>query len=111
MNKEQLLVALDQAGPAYAAARAALLLGDAFEVWNEPVPTSELLDIYERRENHTRSLGLTTLGFPEAVRELTATTLPALRLGHIDGSTPPRHFQLFVSPHDGRVIACLAVPA
>ena len=109
MNRDALTAALERAGDAYVAARAALLHGDTFEVYDSLVPVEELRDIYRRREQHTLAEGLPTLGFSDAVDDLNRTAQPALRLGQISGTTPPRHFQLFLTPDAAEVVACLAV--
>ena len=75
----------------------------------DPVATSNLLTIYRRRAGHVEDIGLSTLGFREAVQRLEETPHTSLRLAGVEGATGYPACVVFLAPDKAAVVAALAV--
>jgi hypothetical protein len=100
---------LDRDGEAHAACLRAVLDGASFSIGERGVRTDELVSIYRVREEHTREIGLPTLGFAEALADLRACGYHQLALGGVDQVDPPFHFVLFLSLDCSQIVACVGV--
>ncbi|MFE7772620.1 hypothetical protein ACFU5O_01705 [Streptomyces sp. NPDC057445] len=67
MERDALIQLLADGVEATTAARAALLDGGAFVVWDGSPSAESLAEIYGRRLRHTRRIGLETLDLERAV--------------------------------------------
>ncbi|MFC6022722.1 hypothetical protein ACFP2T_42025 [Plantactinospora solaniradicis] len=111
MEREALVILLGaEAGDVYVACRDALRAGYDFKIFGGTVPVGDLVTTYHRRERHTRTRGIRTLGFVQAVNRLaSAEGLGELLLGQVGGAGTAWVYQLFLTPDGSRVVACLAV--
>jgi len=89
--------------------RRALLTGARFWVHDSVAPASHFVPIYDRREEHTRRIGVPTRGFAAAVSALRDQGDRPVRIAAVDTDDPPYHFQLFLDEELLRVVACLGV--
>lgn len=88
----------------------ALTRGAPFEVWPEEVAAKKLLLIYARRERRVRQIGQESVGFTRAVEELQKYPDTSLKIGYVDDrANGGFYFQLFVSPDETDLVACLGV--
>lgn len=110
VDRETLVQLLDSAGgEAGHACRRALAAGAYFEIWPDPVEVLRLTRTYQRRARLTHRLEIPSLGFEEAVAQLSSCGLQHLILGIVKSAELAYHFQLFLSPDASRVVACLGV--
>ncbi|MEU8252127.1 hypothetical protein [Nonomuraea sp. NPDC048916] len=110
MDRETLVQLLNSAGrEAGHACRRALAAGAYFEIWPDPVEALPLTRTYQRRARLAHRLEIPSLGFEEAVAQLSSCGLEHLILGIVASTEPAYHFQLFLSPDASRVVACLGV--
>lgn len=110
-TREMLLRLLgSDSGEAAQLASRALREGAPFAVWFDGPGSAaqELLTVYRRREKHTRSIGLPTVGFAEAVAALSATDASDLHLASIEGTD--LIFVLFVRGVGEELVGCHGVP-
>jgi hypothetical protein len=105
----QLLSGEDGEDEAFTACRQFVVAGARLWVSDQVQPAAELARTYQRRARHTEQVGIPTLGFPAAVRALRRYGEQLVRLGAVDVSDPPYHFQLFLDKELTSVIACLGV--
>jgi hypothetical protein len=104
-----LVAMLDRESAVFTACRDAVLHGATFRIHPGAVDRLSLLHIYRRRERLTRRRGRCSLGFAEAVDDLSACELDQVLIGYVRCTAPLYHFQLFVSPDETRIVACLGV--
>ncbi|MEN3613384.1 hypothetical protein AAH979_28030 [Plantactinospora sp. ZYX-F-223] len=111
MERDTLVTLLGaEAGDVYVACRDALRAGCDFQIFDGTVPIGNLVTIYRRRERHTRTRGIRTLGFVQAVNRLASAEGPGeVLLGQVGGTETAWFFQLFLTPEGSRVVACLGV--
>ncbi|MEV0306568.1 hypothetical protein [Nonomuraea fuscirosea] len=109
MDRETLVELLDNAGEAGRACRRALMAGASFEIWPDPVEVLPLTKTYQRRACLTRRMDIPSVGFDEAITQLSACGLQHLILGIVKSTESDHRFQLFLSPDSSRVVACLGV--
>ncbi|MET8266885.1 hypothetical protein ACFYP0_18865 [Micromonospora arida] len=111
MERDTLIILLSaEDGDIYESCRDALRAGYDFKVFDGAAPVGALVTAYRRREHHTRTRGIRTLGFVQAVNRLiSAEELGELLIGQVGGAETPWFFQLFLAPDASRVVACLAV--
>ncbi|MCG5469690.1 hypothetical protein LADH09A_003609 [Micromonospora sp. LAH09] len=111
MERDTLIALLcAEDGDVYESCRDALQAGYDFEVFDGAVPVEALLTTYRRRERHTRTRGIRTLGFVQAVdRLVSAERLGELLIGQVGGAGTTWFYQLFLTPDGSRLVACLAV--
>ncbi|MFG1871355.1 hypothetical protein [Micromonospora arborensis] len=111
MERDTLIVLLGaEDGDVYESCRDALRAGYDFKVFDGAVPVGALVTTYRRRERHTRTRGIRTLGFVQAVERLvSAEELGKLLIGQVGGAGTPWFYQLFLAPDASRLVACLAV--
>lgn len=97
-------------GDAAAEAFQALTSGASHAVWFDgPGSTAEhLRTIYRRREEHTRRIGLNTIGFREAVKALAASDAEDVHLAEV--KSEERTYVLFVRGSGESLLACVGVP-
>ncbi|MFC6373992.1 hypothetical protein [Nonomuraea thailandensis] len=109
MDRTTLAKLLERGGEAESACREAVLAGADFTISDGETPVGDLRSIYARREEHIRALGIPSVGFAEAVRNLEACELDRVLLGGVMCTRPPYWFAVFLSPDRSRVVACLGV--
>ncbi|MEV4765812.1 hypothetical protein AB0J89_24630 [Micromonospora chokoriensis] len=111
MKRDTLIVLLGaEDGDVYESCRGALRAGYDFEVFDGAAPVGALVTTYRRRERHTRSRGIRTLGFVQALDRLaSAEDLGELLIGQVGGAGTAWFYQLFLAPDGSRVVACFAV--
>ncbi|MET7374252.1 hypothetical protein [Micromonospora arida] len=111
MERDTLIVLLGaEDGDAYESCRDALRAGCDFKVFDGAVPVGALVTTYRRRERHTRTHGIRTLGFVQAVdRLVSAEGMGELLIGQVGGAGTAWFYQLFLAPDGSRVVACFAV--
>ena len=109
MERNRLAQLLNGPGYAFSACRHALLEGAEFILWEGSAPAHRMLPAYERREAHTISEGIATLGFPEALVALRAVGAEPVRLGQVTVADPPYLFMIFLAADDAAVVACLGI--
>ncbi|MEU1394157.1 MULTISPECIES: hypothetical protein [unclassified Nonomuraea] len=110
MDRETLIQLLDSAGgEAGHACRRALATEADFEIWPDPVEALQLTKTYQRRARLTHRLEIPSLGFEEAVAQLSACGLQHLILGIVKSTEPAYYFQLFLAPDASRLVACLGI--
>ncbi|MFB9447162.1 hypothetical protein Dvina_29480 [Dactylosporangium vinaceum] len=109
MDRARLAELLETHDDRFAAGRLAVLGGARFRIDDGSTPAPRLASIYARRDRHTRSRGMATLGFAAAVEALRAYGDRPVRLGAVEVDEPPYHFQLFLAADLTAVIACLGV--
>ncbi|GGX12654.1 hypothetical protein [Streptomyces chryseus] len=83
MEREALAGLLTDGTRAATAARAAVLEGGAYTVWDGSAPCEELAGIYARRLRHSRRTGQPTHDLERAVERLRGHGAP-VRLGQVD---------------------------
>lgn len=111
MERDTLIILLAaEDGDAYESCRDALRAGYDFKDFDGAVPVGALVTTYRRRELHTRTRGIRTLGFVQAVDWLvSAEELGELLIGQVGGARTAWFYQLFLAPDGSRVVACFAV--
>ncbi|MFG2048842.1 hypothetical protein ACGFIW_15600 [Micromonospora sp. NPDC048935] len=111
MERDTLIVLLGaEAGGVYESCREALRAGYDFKVFDGEIPVGALVTTYRRRERHTRTRGIRTLGFVQAVERLvSAEELGELLIGQVGDAGTAWLYQLFLAPDASRLVACLAV--
>jgi hypothetical protein len=109
MDRDRLVSLLSGSQEAHVACRAALRNGAAFVIYDHPLPATDLLGIYRRRQRHTSKAGIPTHGFGPAIEALAASGGLPLCLGSVTAVDPPYHFQLFLTEDASAVVACLGV--
>ncbi|MET8307936.1 hypothetical protein [Micromonospora sp. NPDC005173] len=109
MERAELFSLLVDDSPAHEACRRALEEGSPFRIDDDLVPADNLARTYRRRQAHTRERGIPTRGFVAAVETLHALGEQPLRLGRVNQSDPPYHFQLFLAADGTSVLACIGV--
>ncbi|MEV4569208.1 hypothetical protein AB0K12_36025 [Nonomuraea sp. NPDC049419] len=110
MDRETLVQLLDNAeGEAIPAFRQALAAGADITIWPDPVETLYLISTYRRRARLTHRQEIPSLGFDEAVAQLSSCEHQHLILGMVTSTDPAYHFQLFLASDASRVVACLGV--
>jgi hypothetical protein len=111
VDREHLARLLDGRGEVFDACRRTVLAGARFwvSIDHPPTPAPILMSIYDRRERHTRRIGLPTSGFAAAVDALREWGDNPVRIGAVDVADPPYHFQLFFDDGLTAVVACLGV--
>jgi len=110
MRRDELITLLAGAGPAETACRRALQERNAeYVVYAEPMAAEQLASSYARRQRAMERAGTPTVGFPEAVQALRTHMPGEVLLGSVTLDDPPIHFQLFLTPDAGKVLACLGV--
>nr|WTB32718.1 hypothetical protein OG781_27485 [Streptomyces sp. NBC_00830] len=90
-------------------ARAALLAGGDFVVWDGRVPSQLLADIYAARLRRARKRGTETLALPSTVDILTRLEAAQVRIGCIFSRERTWAFMLFLADDAGAVRACTGV--
>lgn len=85
------------------------MAGASFDIWPDPVETLPLTKIYRRRAHLSHRMNLPSLGFDEAVAQLSACGLQHLILGLVRSPGSGYRFQFFLTPDASRVVACLGV--
>jgi hypothetical protein len=96
-------------GEAYAACLQQVRRGVPFTIYDGVLPASHYERIYRRREQHTRRIGLPTVGFQETAERLYALGEQLVRIGTVDVPHPPYHYQLFLSADLSIVVGCLGM--
>ncbi|TJZ97824.1 hypothetical protein [Actinacidiphila oryziradicis] len=109
MNRADLAGMLNQQTTACAPARAALLDGGDFVIWDGSVPGQQLASIYAARHRRARKRGTETLALSATVDILTQYRTTPLRIGCI--FTPGRTwaFMLFLADDASVVLAYTGV--
>ncbi|WP_328425984.1 hypothetical protein OG470_18525 [Micromonospora sp. NBC_00389] len=109
MERAELISLLVDDRPVHEACRSALEEGSPFHIDDDLVPADNLARTYRRRQAHTRERGIPTRGLVAAVETLHALGEQPLRLGRVNQSDPPYHFQLFLAVDGTSVLACIGV--
>ncbi|MEU8155737.1 hypothetical protein AB0B94_18930 [Micromonospora sp. NPDC048986] len=111
MERDTLIALLGaEDGEVYESCGNALRAGYDFKVLDGAASVGALVAIYRRRERHTRTRGIRTLGFVQAVERLaSAEGLEELQLGQVGNAGTAWFYQLFLAPDGSCVVACLAV--
>ena len=109
MDRAELAGMLGNQTTACEPARAALLDGGDFVVWDGSVPSQQLASIYAARLRRARKRGTETLALPATVDILTRLEAAQVRIGCI--FTPDRTwaFMLFLADETDAVLACTGV--
>jgi hypothetical protein len=110
VKRAELAAVLSGGGAVAESAREALTTGAAYEVWPGTSSADSLLSTYRRRSRHVERTGQPSIGFPEAVERLAASTADRLAIGYVDDR--PRggyYFQVFLDPTGPTLVACLGV--
>ncbi|MFD5100171.1 hypothetical protein [Streptomyces albidochromogenes] len=108
MEREALAGLLTDGTRAATAARAAVLEGGAYTVWDGGVPCEELAGTYARRLRHTRRTGRRTLDLERAVERLRGHGAP-VRLGRVDAADRSWTYLLFLDEDGESLVACTGV--
>ncbi|GHG74625.1 hypothetical protein [Streptomyces griseocarneus] len=90
-------------------ARAALLDGGEFVVWDGSVPSRQLVDVYAARLRRARRRGTETLALPSTVDILTRLEAVQVRIGCIFSPDRTWAFMLFLADDAGAILACTGV--
>lgn len=109
MDRTRLAELLDEDGTAFARCREAVLSGARYSVSESSQPAAQFEEIYRGRDAHTRSIGLPTVGFADALRGLRAHGDRLVHVGAVDAADPPYHFVFFLDEDLTAVVACLGV--
>ena len=109
MNRADLAEMLNQQTTACGPAKAALLGGGDFVIWDGNVPGQQLASIYAARHRRARKRGTETLALSATVDILTQHSTAPLRIGCI--FTPDRTwaFMLFLSEDASVILAFTGV--
>ncbi|WP_432139424.1 hypothetical protein [Streptomyces sp. bgisy154] len=109
MDRAELAVMLGDQTTACEPARAALLAGGDFVVWDGRVPGQQLAGIYAARLRRARKRGAETLALPSTVDILTRLEAAQARIGCIFSPDRTWAFMLFLADDAGSVLACTGV--
>ncbi|MFE7076471.1 hypothetical protein ACFU96_40930 [Streptomyces sp. NPDC057620] len=109
MTLDDLCEMLAEQTPACGPARAALLAGEAFDIWEGLVPASQLFHTYRVRRRVAQRHGQPTLGLDETVGILDAAEGELLRIGSIRPTGRAWTFTLFFNASATVVLACAGV--
>jgi len=109
MDRAELARMLGDQTTACEAARAALLDGGDFVVWDSRVPSQQLAGTYAARLRRARKRGTETLALPSTVDILTRLEAAHVRIGRILSPDGTWAFMLFLADDAGAVLACTGV--
>ncbi|MFJ2651218.1 hypothetical protein ACIO1C_31420 [Streptomyces sp. NPDC087420] len=109
MDRVELADMLDDQTTACEPARAALLDGGDFVVWDGSVPSQELAGIYAARLRRARKRGTETLVLPSTVDILTRLEAAQVRVGCVFSPDRTWAFMLFLADDASAVLACTGV--
>jgi hypothetical protein len=109
MDREELAAILSDQTPACEPARAALLDGGDFAVWDGSVSSRQLADIYTARLRRARKRGTETLALPSTVDTLARLEAAQVRIGCIFSPDRTWAFMLFLADDTSAVLACTGV--
>lgn len=109
MERDAVISALRRPDSASRCCAAALASGAAFKIWDNAVPTVDLLATYRRRGKHVAAIGIQHEGFNETLADLERSGAAAVRLGQVTDRAEHRHYQLFLAAEADQVLACLWV--
>jgi hypothetical protein len=109
VDRTRLAELLDKDGAAFARCREAVLSGAPFSVSESSQPAAQFEEIYAGREAHTRSIGLPTVGFADALRGLRAHGDRPVHVGGVDVADPPYHFVFFLDEELTTAVGCIGV--
>lgn len=109
MDRAELAGMLADQTTACEPARAALLDGGDFVVWEGSVPSQQLTGIYAARLRRARKRGTETLALPSTVDILTRLEAAQVRIGCISSPDRTWAFMLFLADDASMVLACTGV--
>jgi hypothetical protein len=110
MRRDELITLLAGAGPAETACRQALIVHHAeYVVYAERMAAEQLANSYARRQRAMERVGTPIVGFDTAVAALRAHAPGEVLLGSVTLDEPPIHFQLFLTPDAGKLLACVGI--
>lgn len=109
MDRAELAEMLGDQTAACEPARAALLHGGDFVVWDGSVPSQELASIYAARLRRARKRGTETLALPSTVDILTQLEAAQVRIGCVFSPARTWAFMLFLADDASAVLACTGV--
>ncbi len=109
MTREDLAGMLGEQTSACGAARAALLGGGDFIVWDGTTPADRLAHVYRARLRRTVRRGQPTQSLAATVKTLEAAGQDPLRIGRIDTADGSWSFLLFLDAAATAVLACTGV--
>ncbi|MFC7828481.1 hypothetical protein [Streptomyces sp. NPDC057375] len=109
MDRAELAWMLGDQTVACEPARAALLGGGDFVVWDGSVPSQQLASIYATRLRRARKRGTETLALPSTVEILTRFEAAQVKIGCIFSPDRTWAFMLFFADDAGAVLACTGV--
>ena len=109
MDRAELAGMLGDQTTACEPARAALLDGGDFVVWDGRVPSQELAGIYAARLRRTGKRGTETLALPSTVDIFTRLEAAQVKIGSILSPDRTWAFMLFLADDASTVVACTGV--
>ncbi|MFC4036089.1 hypothetical protein ACFO3J_32240 [Streptomyces polygonati] len=109
MDRAELAGMLADQTTACEPARAALLDGGDFVVWEGSVPSQQLTGIYAARLRRARKRGTETLALPSTVDILTRLEAAQVRIGCTFSPDRTWAFMLFLADDASAVLACTGV--
>ncbi|MGP3638484.1 hypothetical protein ACTU45_35200 [Streptomyces sp. 24-1644] len=109
MNRADLAEMLNEQTAACEPAKAALLGGGDFVIWDGDVPGQQLASIYAARHRRARKRGTETLALSATVDILTQYGTAPLRIGCIFTRDRTWAFMLFLAEDASAVLACTGV--
>ncbi|MEU6657822.1 hypothetical protein [Streptomyces sp. NPDC046821] len=109
MNRAELAGMLNGRSEACEPAKAALLGGGDFVVWDGTAPGQRLADVYAARDRRARKRGTETLALSATVDILTQYGTTPLRPGCIFSPDRTWAFMLFLTEDARSILACTGV--
>ncbi|WP_093802930.1 hypothetical protein [Streptomyces sp. Wb2n-11] len=109
MNRADLAEMLNEQTTACEPAKAALLDGGGFIIWDGNIPGQQLASIYAARHRRARKRGTETIALSTTVDILTQYGTAPLRIDCISTRDRTRTFTPFLTEDAGAVLACTGV--
>ncbi|GAA1334796.1 hypothetical protein OOK39_42430 [Streptomyces sp. NBC_00264] len=106
MTRDDLIAMLREQTPACGPARAALIAGADFVVWDGLVPANRHAGVFRRRMHHSLRRGHTIDGLADSVDILLRAGEEPLRTGSIDTVDRSSWFLIFLNSTATEVMAC-----
>ncbi len=109
MDQEHLIQLLNHSNEAGSTCRDALLDGAELILWRGSAPADRMLAAYRRRHARTVADAVGSIGFTEALDDLSRAGTRELSLGQVTATDPAYVYMIFMTAEPATLVACVGI--